>query len=417
VPLCFPSRCSEMRSRRDHLSFDFSAPHPADAASAASPGVTRETAISISELNDATKALVEQSFGQFWVRGEVADFKPHRNGHWYFCLRDGSAQMACVVWSRDQHRIPAPPDDGMKVLAQVQMTMFVARGTLQLKVVRIEAAGEGLWRKAMELTIERLNAEGLTAESRKKPIPRFARCIAVITSPSGAALHDIVSVARRRRPGVRIVVCAAAVQGESAPAELCSAISRVERWGGADILIIGRGGGSREDLWAFNDERVARAIARCSIPVISAVGHEIDISVCDLVSDLRAATPSAAAESAVPALEDLEAVLRSQRARAVSAVQQRAASARGDIASVSREMRRAAVSGAHRRRAELAGTAGRLNALSPLATLARGYALARGPGGEALASASQFVEGEKFDLLLYDGTIVARVEGSSGSRS
>ncbi len=406
-----------MRSRREHLSFDFSAPRPADAASPASPGVTRESAISISELNDATKTLVERSFGQFWVRGEVADFKPHRNGHWYFCLRDRSAQIACVVWSGDQARIPAPPDDGMKVLAQVQMTMFAARGTLQLKVVGIEAAGEGLWRKAMELTIARLHAEGLTAESRKKPIPRFARCIAVITSPSGAALHDIISVARRRRPGVQIVVCSAAVQGDSAPAELCSAISRVERWGGADILIIGRGGGSREDLWAFNDERVARAIARCSIPVISAVGHETDISVCDLVSDLRAATPSVAAESAVRALEDLKATLRSQRARAVSAAQQRAAAARGDVIAVAREMRRAALNGTERRRTAVYGTAGRLNALSPLATLARGYAVARGTNGETLSSVSQFEVDQAFDLLLHDGTIVARVEEKSTSPS
>ena len=400
-----------MRYGREHPSFGFNGPRPGGTKPTGMPGVTRESAITIGELNDATKTLVEQSFGHFWVRGEVVDFKPHRNGHWYFCLRDASAQIACVVWSRDQCNVPAPPDDGMQVLAQVQMTMFAARGTLQLKVIRIEAEGEGLWRKAMELTIERLHAEGLTAEERKKPIPRFPRCIAVVTSPSGAALRDIISVARRRRPGVRIIVCPAAVQGESAPAELCAAIARVELWGGADVLIVGRGGGSREDLWAFNEERVARAIAACAIPVISAVGHEIDISVCDLVADLRAATPSVAAEAAVPALADLVAVLRAQRSRIASAAQQRTASAQLNIRTAARDMRGAAIRCTERRRLEVAGTAGRLNALSPLATLARGYAVARSSGGETLSSVAQFSPGDEFTLVLRDGTVRAEARG------
>lgn len=396
-----------MRSRREHLSFDFTG--PALSAPAPVPGATRETAVGIGELNDTTKILVERSFGQFWVRGEVVDFKPHRNGHWYFCLRDKGAQMACVVWSRDQYGIPATPDEGMQVLAQVQMTMFAARGTLQLKVTRLEAEGEGLWRKAMELTVAKLTAEGLTSPERKKPIPQFPRCIAVVTSPSGAALHDIISVVRRRRPGVQIVVCATAVQGETAPLEICAAISRVIAWGGADVIIVGRGGGSREDLWAFNDERVARSIAACSIPVISAVGHEIDMCVCDLVADLRAATPSVAAESAVPALADLLASLRSKRTRIASCVQHRTASAALDIRTAARDLRGAAIRTADRRRLQVAGTAGRLNALSPLATLARGYAVARSETGQALSSATQFRSGQSFQLVLHDGSVSAQV--------
>ncbi len=399
-----------MKSPRGHLSFDFAGPPAESVASGAAPGASRESAVSIGDLNETARALVERSFGQFWVRGEVVDFKPHRNGHWYFSLRDRAAQMACVVWSRDQYRMPAPPDDGMQVVALVQMTMFVARGTLQLKVIRIEAAGEGLWRKAMDLTIARLTAEGLTAQERRKPIPRFAKSIAVITSPGGAALQDIISVARRRRPGVQIVVCPAVVQGDTAVRDVCRAITRVIRWGRADLLIIGRGGGSREDLWAFNDERVARAIAACPIPVITAVGHEIDFSVCDLVADLRAATPSVAAETAVPALADLLAVLESQRFRIASAVRQRNATALIGLRNAARDLRAAAEQGAERRRRGVSATAGRLNALSPLATLARGYAVARTPSGETLASVSQFSEGQRFDLLLQDGTIHAQVE-------
>ncbi len=399
-----------MRSRREHLAFDMGGPLPRGGPDSI-PGATRESAVSIGDLNETTKALVERSFGQFWVRGEVVDFKPHRNGHWYFCLRDATAQMACVVWSRDQWRMPALPDDGMQVIAQVQMTMFAARGTLQLKVVRIEAAGEGLWRKAMELTIARLTAEGLTAQERKKSIPRFPKCIAVITSSGGAALQDIISVARRRRPGVQIVVCPTVVQGETAAAKICAAIARVVKWGKADVMIIGRGGGSHEDLWAFNDERVARAIASCTIPIISAVGHEIDISVCDLVADLRAATPSVAAETAVPAIADLVAVLASQRMRIASLAQQRTASALMDIRAAARDLRAAAIRGTQKRSLAVSSTAARLNSLSPLAILARGYAVPRRVTGETLGSTSEFTEGQQFDLLLHDGTIRARVEG------
>ena len=170
-----------MRFRRQNPSFHSVpspyAPEPVDA-----PGRSKETAIGISELNDATRQLIENSFGRFWVRGEVTDFKKHRSGHWYFCLRDPGAQMQCVLWSSDQRSIPAPPDDGMQVLAQVQMTMFAAKGSLQLRVTRIEAVGDGLWRKAQELTIARLTAEGLLAQERKRALPRYPRVLAVVTS-------------------------------------------------------------------------------------------------------------------------------------------------------------------------------------------------------------------------------------------
>lgn len=383
---------------------------PTEMLDAARPG-SREAPMTIADLNDRTKRLIEKHVpARLWVKGEVTDFKRNRNGHWYFSLRDSDAQISCVVWSSDQWRIPAPPDDGMEVVVLAQMLFWPGRGTLQLRIGKMEAAGDGLWRKAMEQTIARLKADGLLAEERKRPIPRFPRCVAVVTSSSGAALEDIISVAHRRRPGMRIVVSAAAVQGEGAPAAICRAITRVVKWNQADVLIVGRGGGSREDLWAFNDEKVARAIAACDIPVISAVGHEVDTTVCDLVADMRAATPSAAAERAVPALADLQATLVRQNRRVTSAVARRAASARLDLRTASRAMKVSSMRTVERHRAEIGAVSARLQGLSPLATLARGYSVARAPDGTTLSSVSDFVPGQEFQLLVRDGTVRAEVQ-------
>lgn len=398
-----------MRQRVSPPSFDYGAP-PLIPEPRRAPGTSRETAVTITELNNSTRSLLEDTFGRFWVRGEVSDFKRHRSGHWYFSLRDRMSQIPCVIWSSDQRGIPTSPEDGMKVVALGQMTMYAAQGKLQLRITRIEAEGDGLWRKAMEETLARLRAEGLLAPERKRPIPLFPRCLGVVTSPSGAALHDIISVATRRRPGIEIVVSCSAVQGDTAPRELCDALSRIRRWKGVDVVIIGRGGGARDDLHAFNHEAVARAIAACEMPVISAVGHEIDTTVCDLVADFRAATPSAAAERAVPALADLEATLRSRRSALIAALTHRSASAQSDVKATARDLKMAAIRVVQTRRAGMAGVAGRLNALSPLATLERGYAVARRPDGEALTRAAQFVKDERFDLQLHDGVVGARVE-------
>src|SRR5688572_9840295 len=270
------------------------------------PGINRDNAISVSELATETRALVESAMRPVWVRGEVTDFKRHRNGHWYFCLRDAGAQVRCVVWSSDQRIIPAAPDDGMQVVVFGQMTVYPARTDLQLRVRRIEALGDGLWRKAMELTLAKLRQEGLLDEARKRPIPRFPKRVAIVTSADGAALRDIVTVMRKRNAGVQLVVCQTKVQGDGAALEIAAALRRVARWKLADLVIVGRGGGGKEDLWAFNDERVARAVVECPVPVISAVGHEADITVCDAVADLRAPTPSAAAAAACSARDEIE---------------------------------------------------------------------------------------------------------------
>jgi exodeoxyribonuclease VII large subunit len=373
------------------------------------PGASAASAVSVSTLTQTAKDIVEGAFIPLWIRGEVSDFKAHRNGQWYFCLRDRSAQVRCVVWARDRRAIPASPDDGMQVVALGELTVYAARGEMQFAVRRIEAVGDGLWRKALEITRARLAAEGLLAAERKRRLPRFPRCVAVITSPDGAALHDIVAVMRRRAPGVRLVLVPAAVQGETARAELCAAFDRVGRWGGADTVIVGRGGGAREDLWVFNDERVARAVARCPIPTISAVGHEVDITICDLVADHRAATPSAAAEAAVRAVDEMTGEVAGFSRRLESALFARVGGARDAVRGGAAALLTSARRRTERGRAALEALAGTLNAMSPLATLARGYAVAQSEEGKTLSSVRQFLARAPYRLRLRDGVVRSSV--------
>jgi exodeoxyribonuclease VII large subunit len=386
-------------------------PQPAARVEPPVPGEHPESALSVSGLVRTAKEVLEGAFFPLWIRGEVCDFKRHRSGHWYFTLRDESAQVRCVVWSSDQFRIAAPPDEGMQVVAFGRLTVYAARSEMQFTIARLDAVGDGLWRKALRAAARRLKADGLLAPERKRPLPRMPRRVAVITSPDGAALRDIISVVRRRCPLVEVVLCGTRVQGEGAPDELVAAIERVGRWGDADVVIVGRGGGSREDLSAFNEERVARALAACPIPTISAVGHEVDISLTDLVADLRAPTPSAAAEAAVPVLADLRAELESTRAALRGALARRATLARRDLKLHVRRLTNAAVRATERRRARWEHTAGRLHALSPLAVLGRGYAVARrAADGRTLSDATAFEPGLAFRLVLRDGVVRARAE-------
>jgi exodeoxyribonuclease VII large subunit len=370
-------------------------------------GTTIDNPMSVSELTHQTRQVVESKMRGLWVRGEVSDFKRHRNGHWYFCLRDGGAQIRCVIWLADQYRMPAAPDDGMQVVVFGQMTVFAARGDLQLKVTRVDAEGDGLWRKAMELTLEKLRKEGLLEASRKRAVPHYPRCVGVVTSLDGAALRDIVAVLRKRSIGLRVVVCAAQVQGDTAAGEIAAAIRRVGRWGKADVLIVGRGGGSKDDLWAFNDERVARAVAESGVPVISAVGHEIDMTVCDLVADLRAPTPSAAAAAACASRDEVKKALSLAKRDMGEVVRARIRSERRELEKAGRSITAASSRLLAHKKAQLGTCAARLSALSPLATLSRGYAVARDRQGKALTSAEHFGSGLLFDLLLHDGTVTA----------
>ena len=374
------------------------------------PGESAAEPISIAVLNETARLVLEGAFIPIWVRGEVCDFKAHRNGHWYFRLRDPHAQVRCVVWNRDQHRFLASPDDGMQVVALGQPTVYTARGDLQLTVRAMEAQGDGLRRKAFELSRARLEHDGLLDPARRRALPPAPRCIAVITSPSGAALHDVIAVLRRRAPSVEIVVIPAKVQGAGAAGEIIAAIEQLERWGEADLVIIGRGGGANEDLAAFNDERVARKVAACSIPTISAVGHEVDITLCDLVADLRAPTPSAAAESAVPDIRQLRRALRAAGVAMRVALERSVAARHRRITTLSGTLRQRLASRIAERRAHLRANSAELEALSPLATLSRGYAVARDTDGHALKRASAFAPGQSFELLLADGTVSASAD-------
>ena len=370
-------------------------------------------AISVSDLTNLAREIVEGAFVPLWIRGEVTDFKAHRNGHWYFSLRDASSQVRCVVWGTQQYHIPAPPDEGMQVLAFGRLTVYPSRGDMRFVVTRLAAEGDGLWRKALEMATARLRADGLLAPERKRPLARYPRRIGVVTSPDGAALRDIIAVARRRCASVELVVIPAKVQGEGAADELVAAIARASRWKDCDTVIIGRGGGARDDLRAFNDERVARALAACPIPTISAVGHEVDITLCDLVADVRAATPSAAAEAAVPVLDDMREALQAATLALRGALQRSLLGAQSRLVRLTREMGRAGQRSVERRRARLHVLAARLDGLSPLSTLARGYAVARDADGNTLSTVADFAIGDPFSLLVQDGEIQARTENAA----
>jgi exodeoxyribonuclease VII large subunit len=374
------------------------------------PGGSPEEALTVAALTTLAKEVLEGAFPPVWIKGEVSNFTAHRNGHWYFSLRDATAQLSCVVWSRDVKRIPAPPDEGMQVMAHGQLSVYAARGQMQFMVRSMEAEGEGLWRKAFEKTKAALEKDGLLDPARKRALPRFPRRVAMVTSPDGAAWHDVVSVIQRRNAGVEIILVPAAVQGETAPDSLVAALDRLARWRGADVVIVGRGGGSREDLWAFNDERVARAIAASPVPTISAVGHEVDFTIADLVADHRAATPSAAAEAAVPVLADIIAGTRAIGDAIRAATEQRIRDAGRSLRQLSRDLAVRSLRTVERRRARVQELAARLETLSPLATLARGYAVALNEQGGALPSASLFRPGMRFAMELRDGRVHATAD-------
>ena len=374
------------------------------------PGLSPESAISIATLTLATRDIIEGAVEPLWVRGEVVGLKEHRKGHWYFTLKDEHAQIRCVMWATDARRMLAAPDEGMTITALGKLTVYAGRGELQLRILRIEASGDGLWRKAFEKIHKKLEAEGLFAVERKRPLPMLPACIAVVTSTDGAALHDIVSVVRRRCPITRIVVAHAAVQGEGAAGSIVTALHRVARWGQADVVILGRGGGSREDLWAFNDERVVRAAAGMPVPVIAAIGHEVDVTLCDLAADVRAATPSAAAEAAAPRLADLVRHLHRLGADLRDLALSQVESARERLAAAGVSVARAASHPIERRRLALEGIAGRLHALSPLATMARGYAVLIDGDGAPVTTVEALEAGDSFVARLRDGRIQARAE-------
>ncbi|MBD3385183.1 exodeoxyribonuclease VII large subunit [candidate division KSB1 bacterium] len=266
---------------------------------------SRQPLYSVSDITWKIKELLETSLPPIWVHGEISNFVHHSSGHMYFSLKDEGAQLTCVMWKGRNQSLYFTPQDGMKINALGSIRVYEKRGSYQLDCAKLIPAGVGELQLAFEQLKKKLDREGLFDPSRKKPIPPYPERIGVVTSESGAAFRDIVHVVRRRFPAARIILRPALVQGEGAATDIAAAIADFNRYKEIDVMIVGRGGGSIEDLWAFNEEQVARAVYESHIPVVSAVGHEIDFTISDFVADLRAPTPSAAAEMIVPDSRDL----------------------------------------------------------------------------------------------------------------
>lgn len=269
----------------------------------------------VSRLNQTVRQLLEMEMGQIWLSAEISNFTQPASGHWYFTLKDDRAQVRCAMFRNSNRRTTFRPQNGQQVLVRANITLYEPRGDYQLIAESMQPAGDGLLQQQFEQLKQKLAAEGLFAQQTKQPLPSPAKCVGVITSASGAALHDILQVLQRRDPSLPVIIYPTAVQGAEAPMQIVNAIATANRRAECDVLIVGRGGGSLEDLWSFNDERVARAIFASQIPIVSAVGHETDITIADFVGDLRAPTPSAAAELVSRNQLELVRQLQSQQQR------------------------------------------------------------------------------------------------------
>jgi exodeoxyribonuclease VII large subunit len=288
-----------------------------------SPGVRPNRDIySVSRLNREVRVLLERGFGSLWLEAEISNFARPSSGHWYFSLKDASAQVRCCMFRQRNMLLGFAPRDGQKVLVRARIGLYEPRGEYQLLIDHMEDAGLGALKRQFDELAAKLAAEGLFAPERKRPLPALPKRIGVITSSSGAAIHDILHVLARRFAAIPVLLYPVAVQGVAAAAEIVAALKLAGRRGECDVLILARGGGSLEDLWAFNDEALARAIAACPIPVVSGIGHEIDFTIADFAADVRAATPSAAAEIVAPDAEEWAASLRRLRERLQRALRQ-----------------------------------------------------------------------------------------------
>ena len=450
--------------------------------SAASPPVNNDkNVLSVSQLNREARLLLENGLPNICVEGEVSNLARPASGHWYFTLKDSNAQIRCAMFRQRNRLVRPAPQEGDKVQLRGKLTLYEARGDYQLVVDSMQAAGEGALRQAFEALRLKLEQEGLFAEERKQALPEWPGTIGVITSPSGAAVRDIIDVCSRRYRAANIIVYPTSVQGEAAPAEIRRALQQAIQRAEADVLIIGRGGGSLEDLWAFNDEALTRDVAACPIPIVSAVGHETDFSLCDFAADMRAPTPSAAAELVTPLAEDWLAWLNTvsgqlarQLGRRLQAAQQtldhtqhrlqqqhplkrlepyqqrlkqvelrqhnaikqlqwqrniqiqklnqrlQAQSPRQALNNVAKQLAK------QQQRLQLAGQAlgkqealrlaqlsAKLDVVSPLATLMRGYAIATDQTGKAITNATQAKTGDTVNVKLANGDLDCTVSQSN----
>ena len=371
----------------------------------------RQTAFSVSELLREVRSSVERATGQVWIKGEVSSLKTFGKGDWYFTLRDEESSVRCVMWKTYTYKLRTPPPDGTEVYALATPTVWEAKGELRLRVVTMLAsAGIGSQQLGKERARQALERDGLLAPERKRRLPEFPSVIALVTSQDGAALQDMIIVARRRWPAVRLMLVAATVQGEEAPRSLCRALGLVNRLPGVDLCIVGRGGGAREDLLAFDDEQVCRAIAALRVPSISAVGHEVDLALADLVADLRAPTPSAAMELALP---DRVACLRQVESlgkRLAHGLGRRTGVVAERLARSGDRLRSAMLRRVSDPRGRVERLAAQLEALSPLGVLARGYSVARLGDGRVARRRADLPRGTSFTLRVSDGDVASRAE-------
>ena len=392
-------------------------------------------ALTVTELNRYIKDLVDINppLGDIYIKGEISNFKAHSSGHFYFSLKDSDSVLKAVMFRMSASRLGYMPQNGMKVVAHGRISVYERGGEYQLYADSMEPDGVGAMYMALEQLKAKLSAMGLFDESRKKPLSKIPSAVGVVTSPTGAAVRDIINVCTRRFPYARIRVYPALVQGDGAVDSVAAGIEYFNRCGGADVLIVGRGGGSIEDLWAFNSEKVALAVSRSRIPVISAVGHETDVTICDLVADRRAPTPSAAAELAVPETAELKqkfnnvitretAVLMGRidakekeldRLAAYRVLTSPAASFEDRSVTVDRlsdRLARAQNNILEKKTALLKSGAASLSALNPMAVLSRGYGAVFAADGSVIKSAGSLSVGDTVKLTLSDGDALCGIK-------
>jgi exodeoxyribonuclease VII large subunit len=394
-----------------------------------------ERVLSVSELTAAIKDLLESSFPEVWVVGEISNLARPRSGHCYLTLKDEGAQLPAVIWRSTTARMRFNLDDGLEVICRGRIGVYPPHGKYQLAINRIQPRGIGGLELAFRQLREKLAREGLFEPARKQPLPRMVRTVAVVTSPSGAAIRDFLEVLRRRSPWIDVLIVPVRVQGEEAAEEIAEAVDLINRLKRtADCLVVTRGGGSLEDLWAFNEEIVVRAIFASGIPVVSAVGHEIDVTLSDLAADVRALTPTEAAERITISAGELTTSMRQLQERMWVAVRSRASGAKARLKAVAstRVLRRpfervyelgqrvdelasrgqrACRSGLQLARHRLDSLAARLDSLSPLSVLGRGYSLTqRADDGRVVRKAAELSAGDRIHTRFGQGTTTSRVE-------
>lgn len=401
-----------------------------ESAGANNTSANSPTVLSVHQLNLQVKQLIEGSTGVVWVQAEISNFKAHTSGHFYFSLKDKNSQISSVMFRGNNSRLKFRPTDGMEVLVRGRISVFEPRGSYQIVCDLMEPVGAGALQKAFEQLKEKLKLEGLFESARKRAIPAYPRHVAIVTSPTGAAIRDMMNVLSRRARGIQITVIPSLVQGAGSAEQIVAALKRAWTIPGVDVIIIGRGGGSIEDLWAFNDETLARTIVASPFPVISAVGHEIDFTISDFVADLRAPTPSAAAELVAKSSDELmQKVLQLRRLlviskkRSLEGFKQKLALLRNALVDPQKKLQEltqrndelllrldlARKNVFERKRQRLEHKMSLLDSLSPLRVVDRGYALVT-KGEAVIKSAKDVKKGDQLNIRLSQGSLQVAVE-------